>query len=214
MLYVLILVIFYIPSVFNYYENLQGYLTTRDVLIFLLSFAVFKTCSMRVWKQKILSSIFVLMSSHALIHNIVVDFIEIDIGISIFSIVGFIAVAITLFGMMSIKYKNLPNDVIEKGCFYELIGKPRTDLQFLLFILSGGRGGSYAITDGTDYIYMSKTNGKSVRVALEEKHLVNKKCIFIGDDLPSNRRTFNKKENKRFYLWRNCYWLVWGFKRP
>lgn len=168
---------------------------------------------MRQWKDKIISSVFVLLSLHMVFNNIIVDYADVAVALAFTSIVGMITVAFTMYELMSIRYDKLPDDDIIEGNIYEIIGKPKTDLQFILFVLTGGRGGSYAITNGTDCVYMSRKEGKSVKEPLSDNYLINKKCILIGCQNTYNKTKFHAKVNVKFYLWRNCYWLSKGFQK-
>lgn len=185
----------------------------KDSLIFYLCLRLYLDCPFSKWRKKISYTILVGFWAGIFIHNRLIQFDVLSDHISIaYSMSLVLILTIASFSVYSTKWDNLPNDTIEPGYIYEIIGKPRGDWQVLLYIVLQGLGGSFAVTDGKTYIYMSKTRKRSVKEPLQQHRLTGKKCIKLCEATGENIHTYESKVNIVFKFWRNCYSLTKGFK--
>lgn len=201
-----------VTAALSQYKFWNSYWFANDFQFALACASPYFICPMSKWRLKLILFVSMYASIAILIHNFLVQQEVVAEGWP--ALISFLVVAIgsiIIYMPFLNYYEKLPNHTIEDGSYYEIIGKPRTNLQFLLSIFTGA--GSYAATDGVDCIYMSKELKKSVREPLDRNYLNGKKCILLGPKNPRNKELFNSKENIKFRLIRrNCYWLGKGFK--
>lgn len=189
------------------------FFANKDFLAVFFCVALYLDCSFRNYRKKIPYTILVGFWSGIFIHNRLIQFDILNDYISIFySMALIIILTIGAFSTYSIRWDNLPNDKIEPGYIYEIIGKPRGGWQLLLYVLLAGRGGSFAITDGTTCIYMNKTAKKSVKEPLSPGYRTGKKCVKLCEATDQNIYTYRLKVGLPFSFWQNCYRLTRGFK--
>lgn len=215
----IVFLLHFIPAFFSYlgYDAVFYFLFEAQFLLACL--AVYFLCPARQWRLKLIWFVSCLCAVGFFIHNTVIiplidDPNADDTTLWVYSTFFILFCASLIMGMPLVRHwDRLPNDKIEVGKYYEIIGKPRTDLQFLLFMLTGGRGGSYAITDGTHIIKMSKAHNQSILLPFSEEFLIGKKCLEIGGNSGRNQSHFLSKIGIDFSFLRSCYWLSRGFEK-
>jgi len=212
MIALLVLFLFFIPAVLPVTIFQDWYLILGDLLLVTLAWLAFDNCPMRNWRRKVITSLIVITALFAMGYNFLIDSGLIIYGLHYYWIaVPFLIIA-GLYFILPIRFDRLPNDELILGNYYEIIGKPKSHLQFILFLLTGGIGGSYSVTDGYTIIKMSKKEGKTITIDFEKSHLNNKKCILIGTSNLRNKYVYHSKSDLKFRLWRNCWWLSRRFK--
>lgn len=212
MIFLILFPLFFCGAYFSYNEQWALYDFSRDSLILFLSLAWYRSTPMRSWRIKITSTISVCLSLWSFIYNILLDIEFIPEGMpAAFSISVIALCAMWLCFSLLYKFDNHKSDEIEPGYIYEIIGKPRLDIQMIWFVFSGGHGGSYAITEGKTCIYFCRVLRKSIKEELDHSYLKGKKIIKLCKSTPENVMMYDSKANRRFNIWRNCYWLTQGF---
>lgn len=212
-----ILTLHFIPAAFSAMGMDIIFTWLFEVQFLLACIMLYLQCGHRNWRLKILLFASLVCAVGFFIHNTIVLSVaensSIFQGMGIYTTFAVLAAVVALMSTPMIKgWDKLPSDEIIPGNYYEIIGQPRSDLQFLLFMLTLGEGGSYAITDGTSMIKMSKEHSQSILSKLDENYLIGKKCIHIGADTTHNKKLFLDKIGIDFSLLKSCYWLSRGFK--
>lgn len=208
-----ILSLHFLPAAFSWFGLDFVFYALNELQTFLLCLAIYLFCPVRLWALKALSFINAVVSFAVFIHNMALEIGVMPEGISAVYSIALIGLgALVLCSPFLNHWARLPNDKIKPGHIYEIIGRPRNELQFLLFIINGGRGGSYAITDGAHIIKMSREHGQSILVNFKDDYLNGKKCVEIGGESSFNKKLFLAKIGVDFRLWRTCHWLSKGFK--
>jgi len=176
-----------------------------DAQLLLVAIALYKWCPMRQWRRKLLSCIFLICICASTVHNSFVYFDLINEGTPAFVSVASIIVFMVLFSIkLMTKWDNLPNDKIEPGYIYEIIGKPRNDLQFLAFLLSGGSGGTWYVTDGINCWYFSRSTGVQEKEPLDLQSLIGRKVVKVCESSPSIIEKLNSGNGRKWSILNNC----------
>jgi len=198
----------------SFYELELIFAFAGDVERLLLSLALYKAFNMSRWRFKVISLAILTYYVFATINNslIYLDVVE-SIPVSFVSLLSALLFIFLMGSRLLTKWYSLPNEKIEPCYLYEIIGKPKTDLQMLLFIATGGLGGSFAVTDGKECVYMSKDYGCAIKEPLDPEYMRGKKLVKLCMDTKENRAVLDSKVGKKFNLLRNCYWLTMGFDR-
>ena len=211
---VLIILLNYVTAGFSQFEWWDAYWFTTDLQLLLGACISYALCSARRWRLKTLLLVSFATALGVVFHNLLVEYDivpeEIPAMISL-AVVATLTIFLTipLWGI----WERMPDDEIKENEYFEILDKPRSDLQFLLFIRTFGRSGSYAITNGIHIIKMSKAHGRSILLPFDESYLTSKKCIKIGGDNTNNKKLFASKIDVKFNWRRTCYWLSRGFSK-
>lgn len=196
----------FIPSYFGM-EIVFAFMDDAQML--LMAIAMYKWCPMRRWRQKVVSYLLLICISATTVHNSLVYLDIINEGTPVFVSVIIILSFMIFFSIKLMStWDNLPTDKIDPGYIYEVIGKPRNDLQFFAFLLSGGRGGTWAHTDGVTCWYFNTTSKVKVSEDLNLDYLIGRKVIKIGVADDKAIADLNSGVGKSWSLINNCWFSI------
>ena len=192
----------------------SAYLTVMDIQYLVVSMAVVPLCMGKKMGYKVIALMNLLFSAVFTLFNLFVDYDilqSIDLNWSIF--IGLLSLLCLIGFVFMHRWSNIRSDKIEPGYIYEISGLPRTIIQCVCFLITLGKGGSFAVTDGETCIYMNYQKNKSVKEPLSHSYLIGKKCVKLCKATDENIDIYNSKVNKEFHWWYNCYMLCRGFRR-
>jgi len=194
-----------LPAVFTFSDNWFMYDFLNDIGTLVIVLAAYKSTPIRLWKAKIGSLILLSLVVAVTVHN---SFLSLNIlppdNPAIYSLI-FISVSALILGrQLLFKWDNLPVDEIKQGEFYEVIGKPKTNLQMLGFLITLGRGGEYSITDGITIRKFSKLSNKLEEIDFDKTFLINKKVIKTSKTIWDH---WGKQLGSTWSVFNNCVML-------
>ena len=181
------------------------YDTISDIEKVLLCAALFLFMPRWRWREKIGASVLLMSYVAVAVWNVLIDRELITHGpVTMATFYGGASIIIALWHRLNRNWDKLPVDTIRPGYFYEIIGKPKSNIQWIGFILSIGKGGSFALTDGKTKYYFSKSANCFKNKPWINADLSSKKVIEIG---PANSIFYDKMKkmnNHPFTILNNC----------
>lgn len=172
--------------------------------------ASYFVCPIRHWRLKIIASIYLMYVFGNVIHNAILLGGFLPEGIpALYSFISTTSVCLILGVRMLTKWDHLPNDAIRPGYVYEVIGKPRTDLQMIGFILTAGKGGEFALTNGVKLWKFCRSTGRFEELEFDTTYTLGKKVIELGPEGLSRKHYIKQKLGSRWSLINNCITLRW-----
>lgn len=196
------------PGILSFYgHDSVAYLSSESAILCVVIFA-YRNAHMRDWRKKIMATIFLCVAIATSFHNVCVNFeiFQNEVEIAISGI--FIFLFSIIFGSKLLtKWDNLPNDAIRDGYIYEIIGKPRTDLQMLGFVLTAGKGGEFGYTNGVKIWKFCKSTGRFEEFDFYNGYLTGKKIVEVGHKNLSQECFLKNKIGSRWSIFNNCITL-------
>lgn len=191
-----------------YFSNLEFWIVEAflsDIEVFLVSVLAFCACPMYRWREKIATSLFMSFYIFTAIHNILI-YKNILTGVipATLSAILIIVFVFILGNRLFNKWDSLPSEDMKEGYLYEIIGKPKRDINFLAFLISFGRGGSWAISDGVRVWRFDSTSKLQVCEDVTDGFIFNKKVVKIGVRTDKEIDRLNAGNGKRWTLFNNC----------
>lgn len=203
----------FVPSYLSYVENDFLFVLMNDVQLVALSMAAYTMLGPSRWRLRVVSLVISMMLVATGVHNallyldVLTNLQSIIYSISIIAIVTAIASVILLS-----RWDRLPTTTATPGSLYEVISRPQTHIQYLMFIITLGRGGSYAITDGDSFWHFTKVTDSLSCEKLQPRHLTGKKIVRIGPSTTEIISLLNTKINTKWSLLNNCLTTLGGYK--
>jgi len=206
MFYFIVAIFLNIPTyILSDLQMHTGFGLVADLQYLLVAIGAYNLCPMRRWRAKLITCIHLIVTSAATCYSLLVYSGWLLPGLSNYMSFSALVILLWWFSFKLItKWDSLPNDKIEPGNIYEVIGRPRSDLQFVAFILSAGTGGTWYVTDGIDCWYFSKQTGKQEKEPYDESALMGKKVVKVCESSHYILNKLNKGNGRKWSLLNNC----------
>jgi hypothetical protein len=185
----------------------------NDMQYLCLAIGAYGVCPLRLWRVKVMASINMIAAFVVTISNLLLYVGALPEGIGALTSVGitFILICGLSYKLMT-KWDSLPTDEIHTGNIYEVIGRPKTNLQFLGFILTLGKGGAFSLTDGHYCWYFDKNSNNLECKPLDYAHLTGKKIVRLGVFSKIQKQVLDNKIHSKWSISNNCVTILSGFK--
>lgn len=198
-----------ISFVFSTFEMWVPAAFAADIERPLLALAAYSFCPMHKFREKIFISGAMAFFASVTIHNTLIYTGILQDWVLIIVSGIFIILFLLLFcARLLTKWDSMVSEKIEPGYLYEIIGRPKRDLQFIAFSLSGGKGGTWAHTDGVTCWYFNTTSKVKVAEPLNLDYLIGRKVIKIGVADDKAIEELNAGVGKPWALRNNCWFSI------
>lgn len=180
------------------------YDTSSDIVELVLAAALCSAISYTSVKHKALSAGIVIWFGYCTVSNLMTDYALVgDVVVSNLLAAFIVAALAVAFSMRFLIHWRPNNADIQKGKFYEVIGKPENLPQVLVAIYTG-RGGAFGITDGVHLWHYSKQAGCMVREKFDRGYMMGRMGKEICDAFEDKRSELNSMVGQEFTALHNC----------
>lgn len=168
----------YLPAVFFAAGDSAFGFLLEDLQLFSIGVFGFVVCPVYKFYLKVLALLVACMLFAAMVHNALVNYDILSQSDSIFfSIIGQFTLFVILGYIWLMSFEWAKSDKFEKGQMHLVMGKPKSWMQWSVFVLTFGRTGTFSFTDGYSVWKFDKASDSFSKTKYEPQSIYGKKLL-------------------------------------